>query len=138
MRDDTNRNERLAAVRESPAYLTEAAVLDFTIALWDAMQSEKVSQAELARRIDSAPAYVSRVLGGADNVTLRTMVRMAHALGLRVRVDLQKLRGAEVPMESVTYARFAPTRDSRSVRVVNSIPFAANDKSGEMTVSIAA
>ena len=138
MTGDTNRKDRMLVARSSPAYLTEAAVLDFTVSLWDAMQSEGVSQAELARRIDSAPAYVSRVLGGADNVTLRTMVRMAYALGLRVRVDLQKFKDTEKPMGSLTCARFAPTREFRSVRVVNSIPFAANDKPSEMTVSIAA
>ncbi len=31
-------------------------------------------------------------------------------------------------MGSLTCARFAPTREFRGVRVVNSIPFAANDK----------
>ena len=78
----------LERARKSPAYWTERAVLDFTSALWQVMQRRQCSQADLARKLEKNPAFVSRVLNGASNVTLRTMVEMAHALDARVRISV--------------------------------------------------
>jgi transcriptional regulator with XRE-family HTH domain len=78
----------LTQARSSSAYWTELAVLDYTGALWSAMLRRDVSQAELAKRLGKKPAYISRVLNGAPNVTIRTMVEMALALDMRLAIAL--------------------------------------------------
>jgi transcriptional regulator with XRE-family HTH domain len=80
--------ELIASARSSVAYWTELAALDYTSALWVAMRRGDVSQVELANRIGKKPAYISRVLNGAPNITIRTMVEMALALGMRVQITL--------------------------------------------------
>lgn len=53
-----------------------------------AMARQGVSHAELARRMGVNKAVISRVMNGPDNVTLKTLVRMAHHLNLQVLVML--------------------------------------------------
>ncbi len=54
-----------------------------------AMKSEKVSQAELARRMKTSRAVVHRLLNGDDvSVTLSTISRAAIALGKEVTLRI--------------------------------------------------
>ena len=62
-----------------------------------------LSKAELARRLGTTRAVVTRNLSGSQNMTLRTFADMATVLGKEVRVTLvarkvvgQKTVGAEV------------------------------------------
>jgi antitoxin HicB len=56
-----------------------------------AMKVEKVSQAELARRMKTSRAVIHRLLDADDpSVTLSTISRAAAALGRSVRVQLAK------------------------------------------------
>ena len=50
-----------------PEYWEEGAILDFTEALYDAMQRQGVTRAELARRLGTSQAYITRVLSGNAN-----------------------------------------------------------------------
>ncbi len=55
----------------------------------EAMKDEKVSQAELARRMKTSRAVIHRLLDADDpSVTLSTISRAAAALGRSVRVQL--------------------------------------------------
>ena len=84
-----NFNERLAEARQRPAYWIERIVLDFTVALESAMRRKNVSGKELAAKIDVSPAYISKVLSGTPNLTVKSMVRLAHALDLRVALRME-------------------------------------------------
>jgi transcriptional regulator with XRE-family HTH domain len=55
-----------------------------------------ISRTELARRVESSPAYVSKVLNGtAGNFKLITMAKWARAIGAIVQIRLIK-EGKEV------------------------------------------
>jgi transcriptional regulator with XRE-family HTH domain len=43
-----------------------------------------VSQRELAGRIDRNQAQISRLLGGADNASLKSIARLGYGLGVRL------------------------------------------------------
>ena len=77
-----------AEARSMPEYWEEGAVLDFTEALYTAMEEQGVTRAELARRLGTSQAYITRVLGGRANFTLKTMAKLALALGLQLEVGL--------------------------------------------------
>lgn len=74
---------------KSDAYRTELAILRFTEDMVRAMGDKGVTRAELARRIGTSPAYVTKILRGSTNFTLATIVRIAHALNMRVDVRLE-------------------------------------------------
>jgi transcriptional regulator with XRE-family HTH domain len=72
------------------AYWRQVAVRDFTEDFISRFRG-KMSQAELAARLKVKPAYISRILRGSDNFTLETMVKLALAVGGKVRVHIADL-----------------------------------------------
>jgi plasmid maintenance system antidote protein VapI len=78
--------------RASPDYWHEIPVVEFTEDLWRLMEEQKVSRAELARRIGTSRAYITKLLGGNANFTLMTMVKLAMALGGAVHVHISDQR----------------------------------------------
>jgi transcriptional regulator with XRE-family HTH domain len=73
---------------QRPEFWEEGAILDFTEALWDAMEERGVTRSELARRLGTSQAYITRVLSGHANLTLKSMSKLAVALGLQLDVSL--------------------------------------------------
>jgi transcriptional regulator with XRE-family HTH domain len=78
----------LDRAESSPDYWREAAVIQFTEGLCRRMEEKKISKAELARRMGTSRAYITRLLGGEPNFTLGTMVKLALAVdgSLEVRI----------------------------------------------------
>ena len=66
----------------------ERLILDVTEQLAVALDSKGVTRAELARRMCRTPGFVSQVLGGGRNLTLRTIADIAGALSIRPSFDL--------------------------------------------------
>jgi len=93
--------QMFAEARRMPEYWEEGAVLDFTEALYIAMEEQGVTRAELARRLGTSQAYITRVLSGNANFTLKTMSKLALALGLQLEVGLgpQRLPSAAAKAE---------------------------------------
>ncbi|MDB4873052.1 MAG: family transcriptional regulator [Gemmatimonadales bacterium] len=74
-------------VRESVRIATVDAIIN---ALDDVRMSEGMSKAQLARAIGAEPAVVRRLFAAGNatpNPTLGTLVDLAAALGLRIRVE---------------------------------------------------
>jgi transcriptional regulator with XRE-family HTH domain len=67
-------------------------VIEFTEDLSRIMKEKKVSRAELARRIGSSRAYITKLLGGGANFTLLTMVKLAMALDGAVHIHISDKR----------------------------------------------
>jgi plasmid maintenance system antidote protein VapI len=74
--------------RSSVDYWLEGPIVDFTEDICRLMKEKNVSKAELARRLGTSRAYVTKLLGGNANFTLGTMVKVAMVLGGSVRVHV--------------------------------------------------
>lgn len=74
--------------RASADYWVDGPITEFLEDVWRLMEEQKVSRAELARRIGSSRAYVTKLLGGNANFTLQTMTKVAMALGSTVHVHV--------------------------------------------------
>ena len=61
----------------------EALILDVTEMLVQVLEEADVCRKELAKRLDCIPGYVSQLLGGGKNLTLRTISDVALALDLK-------------------------------------------------------
>jgi len=72
--------ELFAEAERDPDFWTEKAILRATEEIFLAMERQAISRAELARRLGSSPAYVTKVLRGNANFTLATLARIAFAL----------------------------------------------------------
>ncbi len=61
----------------------ERLILDVTEQLAVAVENSGLTRAELAQRMRRTPGFVSQLLGGGRNLTLRTIADIAGALSLR-------------------------------------------------------
>lgn len=84
-------NDWIASKDESFKRLVrqEELILDVTDALTLALDRAGVTKSELARRLGRSPGFVSQVLGGGRNLTLRTISDFAGALSLRPALELR-------------------------------------------------
>lgn len=78
----------LDGARASADYWVDGPITEFLEDVWRLMEEQKVSRAELARRIGASRAYVTKLLGGNANFTLQTMTKVAMALGATVHVHV--------------------------------------------------
>lgn len=92
-------------VRASADYAGIAAREDFIDNLYARMAERRVSRAELARRLGTSRAYVSKVLSGSENLTIDTMARLSRAVGCEVRFEL--CESAESESEFIRPQRLA-------------------------------
>lgn len=71
-----------------PEYWAEGLKLDFAEEVGRLMEEQNVSRAELARRLGTSPAYVTKILHWTANLTLASMSKIALAFGSRVHLSL--------------------------------------------------
>ncbi len=59
---------------------------DFVTQIEEKMRSKKLTQKQLAQMLNMSKGYISQILANPGNLTLRTMILFARALGLKVSV----------------------------------------------------
>lgn len=79
--------QRLATTPEGQA---EHLAVAFLAQVNAHMQAQGMSNAELARRLGTSPAYVTRLFRGGANLSVQTMVKLAQAVGAKVRLGLSE------------------------------------------------
>lgn len=67
----------------------ERLIADVTEAIWEAMEKEDVIKTELANRMGSTKGFVSQVLSGSRNMTLRTLSDICFALKKRPTIAVK-------------------------------------------------
>lgn len=95
-----------AKAKKSLTYHVEGAILEFTEEVCRIMEAQGVTKAELAKRLDCQPAFVTKLLSGQNNFTLETMVKVARALESEIKVHIQ---GPNVESHWVDEAKFKVT-----------------------------
>ena len=68
----------------------EELILEVTEALAEALQREGIKRTQLAARIGRSKAFVSQILAGKRNLTLRTIADVADALRCRIKVRMHR------------------------------------------------
>ncbi len=76
--------ERLAKLPEGQAeHLAVSFLLQANLRMLDL----NMSNAELAQRLGSTPTYVTRLFSGSVNMSVQTMVKLAHAVYGSVKLE---------------------------------------------------
>jgi len=69
----------------------EDLILDFTETICDLLEKEKISRKELADLLGKSKGFVSQLLKGDRNPTLRTVADNFHVLGYKVTLTPHKV-----------------------------------------------
>lgn len=95
-------HEHLKTDAERRFFAHDAAILAATATISDAMERLGVTRSQLAERLERTPGFISQVMSGSRNMTLRTFADLAFALGLQVRgIELSNLGEMRVPYHSM-------------------------------------
>jgi transcriptional regulator with XRE-family HTH domain len=69
----------------------EDLIMEVTETLCELLEKENTSRKELAERLGKTKGFVSQLLNGGRNLTLRTVADILHVLGYKVSLVPQKL-----------------------------------------------
>ena len=69
----------------------EELILEVTEVLCGLLEEEKISKKELAERLGKTKGFVSQLLNGGRNLTLRTVADILHVLGYKVSLAPHKV-----------------------------------------------
>jgi transcriptional regulator with XRE-family HTH domain len=128
-----------ARLEKDPKYWVESMRFDFVEDIERMMEERGVTRAELARRLDASPAYVTQLFRALFNPTLLTLAKVAHALEARVSLHLHPkdtcVNWSEVPIEHPRRVHSANDnsyvrRDRRDVPVVADKPASRPSRKG--------
>jgi transcriptional regulator with XRE-family HTH domain len=65
-------------------------IMEVTETLCELLEKEGVSRKELAERLGKSKGFVSQLLNGGRNLTLRTLADILHVLGYKVSITSYK------------------------------------------------
>jgi antitoxin component HigA of HigAB toxin-antitoxin module len=82
--------EIIAQAEETHEYWKEVAVLDFTSEMQRIMDQKGISNADLAKKIGTSRAYITKVFNGNANFTMDTMVKLVHSLNARLHIHISE------------------------------------------------
>jgi transcriptional regulator with XRE-family HTH domain len=78
---------------ESPEFrklmAVESLVVEASETIARVMAEQKVNKAELARRLGKSRAWVTQLLSGTTNMTVRTLAEVSHELGFEIKLQAQ-------------------------------------------------
>ncbi len=60
----------------------------FLAQIYDQMQAQGVSSAQMAERLGSSRSYVTRLFRGSTNLSVQTMVKLAQAIDASIHIEL--------------------------------------------------
>lgn len=74
--------------KQRDSFWAQRAALEFTVDVARLMTQGRVTKADLARRLGTSPAYVTKILRGDANFTIDSMVRLVRAVGGRLHIHV--------------------------------------------------
>lgn len=74
---------------QSSTFWEELAILSFTGSVVERLEALGMTKKNLAEELGVSPAYVTKLIGGNNNFTIRTMVKIARHLKCELNVSLR-------------------------------------------------
>lgn len=78
----------LKQAEQRDSYWVEKAKLDFAIELNERCRAAGISNAQLARKLNTSASYITKIFRGDTNFTIETMVKLARAAGAAIDFHL--------------------------------------------------
>ena len=95
-----NSSEKFAALltefQQSEAFELEQAKVEIAEQIYRLMQQKNISNVELARRLGSSKAYVTKILQGNTNFTIESLIKISRSLSCQVAVQFSQLAPAQI------------------------------------------
>lgn len=123
--------------RASDGYWVEAAKLGFAVSLEQQRKTAGLSYKAVAEKLGTSAAYVSKVFRGDSNVTIESMVKLAHVTGGRLDVKVVDRKADSFSWRFEDSRQMLGKRSSQQISIarpsatVINFPAARNDETFE-------
>lgn len=107
-------------------YLQERSILGVTELISQLMQEHRVTKAELARRLEKSKAFVTHLLNGRRNMTVRTISDVMWALDSSLVTSAEPLTVGHEDVEVCTWAPLGFLGEYRTISAFDLSLYAAN------------
>lgn len=77
--------------KQMRAYQQELLILAVTNRICELMEEQKVTRADLARRLGTTKGYITQLLDGRSNITLRKLADVMGALGCAAELHTKRI-----------------------------------------------
>lgn len=78
----------LAIRKQEDTYWVEELKLNFSTQIEQRRQSQNLSYSDLAKKLGTSAAYISKIFRGDANLTIESMVKLSRATGGRVSLNI--------------------------------------------------
>lgn len=80
--------ERIGSLKKTQDYCLEEAKLEFVAGLTRLMARNGFNNKQLADKLQTSNAYITKVLRGDTNFTIESMVKITHVLGGKIHIHV--------------------------------------------------
>lgn len=113
--------ERFTSVPENQPLLEEARlIMEVTELIAEAIEAGNLTRAQVADRMGRSAPFVTQLLSGDRNMTLRSVAGLACASGIRLNVSSEPLEGFRFIEEPITVVRPSRTTVTKSQEITGS------------------
>jgi transcriptional regulator with XRE-family HTH domain len=93
-------------------YWAQDAMRHFVLEIDRRLSEQNMSRAALADKIGASPAYVTKIMRGDVNFTLRTMAKLSLAVGGRLRIEVVDRDGNSLRVTESNLCQFESYREA--------------------------
>lgn len=96
----------------------EEAKVELSEQIFVMMEDKGITEAELARRLETSRAYVNKVLQGSTNFTIESLVKIGIALDCELKLELVESKKKEKDVFKVKKRRINRKRQVQTAKKV--------------------
>lgn len=80
--------EKIEKFKNDPEFIAHGVILEFTEKIVTIMKEQNINRTELAKKLGVSKAFITKLLNGNPNLTIKSMVSIANILGCELNIDL--------------------------------------------------
>ena len=89
-------------------YWIAGVMIEFTEMVCKLLDEQKMTRTELAEKLNVSSAYITKLLRGNANVTLKTIVRLARVFGKEINIEFQNPNTATNKLTVIVQNKYIP------------------------------
>lgn len=82
-------NKLLDKYRDDPEFIFQGLILRVSERIVTLMNDQNMTRTDLAKALSCSPAYITKLLRGSENLTLRKLFEVSRALGAELSVNVE-------------------------------------------------
>jgi transcriptional regulator with XRE-family HTH domain len=82
--------EQLKTYKNDPEFILDGILLNINEMICSILEKRGMTRREFGKKLNVSPAYITKLLRGDPNLTLKSLVKISQALGLSLDVRLKE------------------------------------------------